>query len=402
VNLVLAGAAFAAEPDASTIDTLRRRIGAVRGVGVAPVEFRSMDPAAAVAYQRQVYNSVMTEDDWLHQGLVLAALGLIDDGRRYQDVVLGMVEFGVSGFYDPLSDVFVTVARPGDDLALILGHELVHALQDQAFDLGPYLAPHAMSHDASLAFAALMEGDATFTERWVSQGRAGRRAPLRGVPWQLWPDQPAPEVPDQLPIGLVELQMFQYTVGSAFVQHLQTQGGWAAVNGAYRDPPASTEQVLHPERLRRDLPTVIHLPTTALDGVVPGLRGVVSDTVGELTLVTMLRASGAPDPLGAADGWDGDRLVVLEGPDGRSVAAWRTRWDSEADAAVARDALAHHFGSTSVVEQRGAEVTVLRGALAQDVGPLLQAVWAAPTHEATSSAELLDADALAAWRRAHR
>lgn len=401
MNLVLAGAAVAAEPDASTIDALRRQIGAVRGIGVAPVEFRSMDPAAAVAYQRQVYGHMMTDDDWLHQGMVLEALGLLDDGRRYQDVVLGMVEFGVSGFYDPLADVFVAVARPGDDLALILGHELVHALQDQAFDLGPYLAPGVMSTDTSLAFGALMEGDATFTERWVSQGRAGRRASLRGVPWQLWPDEPAPPVPDSLPVGLVELQMFQYTVGSAFVQHLQTQGGWAAVNRAYRELPASTEQVLHPERHRRDLPTRVDLPTAGLDGIVPGLRGVVADTVGELTLVTMLRGSGAPDPLGAADGWDGDRLVVLEGPDGHPVLAWRIVWDSEADATVARDALAHHFGSATVVEQRGAEVAVLRGAQAPDVRPLLEALWAAPTRAATSTTELLDTDALAAWRRAH-
>ena len=41
---------------------------------------------------------------------------------------------------------------------------------------------------------------------------------------------------------------FPYLAGSTWVSGLWASGGWDAVNAAYDQPPASTEQVLHPEK----------------------------------------------------------------------------------------------------------------------------------------------------------
>ena len=41
---------------------------------------------------------------------------------------------------------------------------------------------------------------------------------------------------------------FRSEYGRKFVEALYQRGGWAAVNKAYEDLPASTEQILHPEK----------------------------------------------------------------------------------------------------------------------------------------------------------
>ena len=40
----------------------------------------------------------------------------------------------------------------------------------------------------------------------------------------------------------------------------------------------------------------------------------------------------------AAEGWGGDRLVSLDGPDGAWAVVWQTDWDSDRDAREFRDA----------------------------------------------------------------
>ena len=59
----------------------------------------------------------------------------------------------------------------------------------------------------------------------------------------------------------------------------------------------------------------------------------LQDTFGELQFGIWLRETGAPDAAEAAAGWGGDRLGVLEGPDGAWAVVLATDWDSAAEAA---------------------------------------------------------------------
>ena len=58
-----------------------------------------------------------------------------------------------------------------------------------------------------------------------------------------------------------ESMIFPYFQGMVFCAKLTNDGGWAAIDEVYRDPPLSTEQILHPEKYRAkpDFPMSIDL-----------------------------------------------------------------------------------------------------------------------------------------------
>src|SRR5207248_1845820 len=60
---------------------------------------------------------------------------------------------------------------------------------------------------------------------------------------------------------------FPYQEGAAFVTQLYQNGGWNTVDAAFKNPPRSTEQVLHPAHyFSGDAPKRIQLPALRLNG----------------------------------------------------------------------------------------------------------------------------------------
>ena len=96
---------------------------------------------------------------------------MLDVAAVYTDVLTGQV----AGFYDPEAEYMALVRRgagtpdtphAGDDMVLV--HEVVHAIQDQHFDLEAFTDLDPMS-DAAAARSAVVEGDAT----WAMMKHAG-------------------------------------------------------------------------------------------------------------------------------------------------------------------------------------------------------------------------------------
>ena len=114
-----------------------------------------------------------------------------------------------------------------------------------------------------------------------------------------------------------------------FVSTLIGQGGWGSVNEAWDRLPASTEQILHPERYPDDAPVKVAMPDVA------AALGDGWDRATSRPWASWTSASCWPmvvTATAAADGWGGDRLVSLEGPDGSWAVVWQTAWDSGSDA----------------------------------------------------------------------
>jgi hypothetical protein len=132
----------------------------------------------------------------------------------------------------------------------------------------------------------------------------------------------------EAPVILSETMIFPYLRGLVFCAHLTNEGGWEALNKAYRNPPLSTEQVIHPEKYLADpdAPTAVDLGRLEPG---EGWKELGRNVVGEMQLGVLLRRHGGKV---AAAGWDGDRYAVFEGPEGRLGLVWLSTWDSAQDA----------------------------------------------------------------------
>jgi hypothetical protein len=125
------------------------------------------------------------------------------------------------------------------------------------------------------------------------------------------------------------------------VQRAQLGGGWQAIDDVYDSMPESTEQILHPQKYEaREHPVPVALPDDLAGQLGTGWSVPLEDTFGELELGIWLREAGIDQATAAtaADGWGGDRLAVVEGPDGAWGVVLETAWDSAADATAFQDA----------------------------------------------------------------
>ena len=220
----------------------------------------------------------------------------------------------------------------------MIAHELTHALADQHYDLDAMQKAVKKDDDRSLALSALIEGEATLAmfgagmDDW--EGDEITQLPAENLEWTFnlispfLPFMGGGKTLRNAPPIISESMIFPYFRGMVFCAKLTNKGGWAAIDEVYRNPPLSTEQILHPEKYRGklDLPMSIDL------GVLKpgeGWKEVGRNVLGEMQLGVMLRKHGGK---AAAAGWDGDRYAVFEGPDDKLGLVWLSTWDSEDDA----------------------------------------------------------------------
>jgi hypothetical protein len=325
---------------------------------------------------------------------VYARLGLLPAGTDLRTAVQHLYAEEGAGFYDPRTKRLILATRAlraggwlvavlasltGRDLVgeFLVAHELTHALQDQHYGLPTEPEPLLHAHgDRRLARQALLEGDATLAGfAYVQRGTPDRETigwiqrKLHGVPAEL--AERYPDVPELVRTSLA----FQYDAGTSFAGWALAAGGWAAVDRAHRDPPDSTEQILHPARYfaTRERPVEVDLGgTDALRA--SGWKPVLEDTIGELQMRVLAARTLAPERAGrVADGWAGDRLRALGRGDDLYL-VWMTVWDSPAEAeeftAATADILPHAH-----VERRDARVLALVPPDGTPAATLAPAVW---------------------------
>jgi hypothetical protein len=317
---------------------------------------------------------------------LLKGLGLLPVDANLGELYVKLLGEQVAGLYSPDDKQLYVVSRSGKlgpTEKTTFAHEYTHALQDQNFDLGSLKLDEVGEGDKGIAGLSLVEGDATLVmSLWQIQHLS--QADLL----QLLGESLNPEVTaslDAMPKVLQESLLFPYTAGLSFVQALQASGGWDAVNGAFRDPPASTEQVLHPEKYAsHEAPVDVTLPADLPAKLGSGWTKGLEDTLGEFQLKVWLDqaggGSGGPSADTAAAGWGGDRVMLLDGPNGARAIALKTAWDSAADAsefAAAAGPVVANLGNGKVSPgSDGTTVTVLLGSSPQVTEKLRAALGA--------------------------
>jgi hypothetical protein len=272
---------------------------------------------------------------------LLFALGAAGADLDYLGTVLTLLGSQLAGFYDPREKEMVLL----DDLGVeveqaTLWHELVHALQDQHYDLKKLVKWSPDRGDVMTAIQCLAEGDATSTmldTMLLPRGQTALDLPDRALGNMLAMMEALPEIASVPPV-LKRSVVAPYADGLAFTHALRRVGGWAAVDAAWRDLPASSEQILHPEKYRaRELPERMPAPPAPPGGPETLL---FHDVIGEqglrITFEDWVPLATAAE---TAAGWGGDAVAVFSSAERRAVAI-RLRFDDEAHAVRAHETLA--------------------------------------------------------------
>lgn len=321
------------EPTLKEISTVESQVEQARGLQFqGPVSTKVVTPDQ----MKQDLLASMSDPAALKyltaEGRALAVMGAIPDNVDLGKAIQDFVTAQVAGFYDPETKELVVLGQksltPLD--RFVLSHELLHALDDQNFNLSRFSALNGKCQDeAGSAARAVTEGSATvFSLKVVADSFTA--LDQAALVKQGMTAAGAADVPASVPPFVTQLEEWPYLAGMKFVQFEQARGGDKAVNAALRHPPATTEQIIHPAKYPSDAP-----PQPDIPDIGPALGSRWTDLavgqVGEawLSVYLGLRLDASEAQVAAA-GWDGG--VFRAWTDGKHVAAiLNTAWDTQND-----------------------------------------------------------------------
>ena len=309
------------------------------------------------------------------EGRVLKKLRLIPQDMDVYQFVMNLLTEQVAGYYDPKTKTFYIADWLSPEAQKpIMAHELTHALQDQYFDVTPFLKRIKNDDDKMLAHNSILEGEAvavmidymlepmgmTFVKLPDLKQFMNMAEAMNSQEYKLFSSAPA---------YFKESLVFPYTSGLSFMQAYRRVHGWAEVAKLYADLPDSTEQIIHPEKYmtERDEPTEVkpdvpkQLPG---DGWKPIYQNVLGEFTTQLVLKEFLDQAQAEK---AAAGWDGDVVELLRNDAGKEAVVMRFVFDTDQDAVEFKEAytalLAKKYPSpgeaSASVTQKGAWVEVV-------------------------------------------
>ncbi|MBV8358867.1 MAG: hypothetical protein JO189_13155 [Deltaproteobacteria bacterium] len=302
----------------------------------------------------------------------------------------------IIGFYNPDTKQMVVVQPPHDRAslevqrlgpgmgAMVLAHELTHALQDQHFGIEKMLNKVKDNDDQTLALKCVAEGDATIAGFGYVAGRLEpANVDLLVSQLDTLPANSAVQEHD-IPLAVTVPMMFQYSGGSHFVAEAWRRGGWSGVDQLYHNPPRSSQQIMQPE-LYFDHPTPpVHIELTGYEDLLAGWKKVDDDTYGELLLKLILQRNLPPQApaFGTLPRWAGDRIITLQKGNELTL-LWLIAFHDQSAAHEFADTYSQildHLGDKSnphAIATRDTTVLIAIGPGAKDFAQLQSAVWKA-------------------------
>jgi hypothetical protein len=243
--------------------------------------------------------------------------GLIPKGFPLDSFLVDLLTEQIAGLYDAKTkEFYIADWIAPDDQREVMAHELTHALQDQHYHLEAWRDAVKSDEDAQLARDAVVEGAAVasmldYTLRQQGMTLAGIGELDLSTMLGNLNDSP---LMAKAPPFIRDDLMFPYSAGADFSQHvLLARGGWPGFHIVFENPPASTQQVMHPDLyLRNVAPGKVDLPD--LGGNLPkGWKKLDDNVLGEFGLQEVLKQfldEARATQLAAV--WAGDRYALYE------------------------------------------------------------------------------------------
>gem|GEM_PF-6803 len=305
----------------------------------APVRSERIARQRVQAFLEERLREEIKPEEIRAEEITLKKFGLLPRHFDLKKAMLELLSEQAAAFYDfRKKRLFLIEGAEGEAQLSALVHELAHALADQNFDLGRFIERGRPSDDGSLARLAVMEGQASWLMAEYFARRTGQSlkdSPVLVRMMSRAPELSAGQFPvfERAPLYLRETLLFPYTDGLLFQHAVYERLGAAAFREVFRRPPASTQQVLDPEKYLRDVrPARPPLPALRLG---KGFRVLAEGTFGELDHAILLRQyAGRQEAESLAPRWRGGVYKLWERKaDGRVVLAYCSQWEDEPAAA---------------------------------------------------------------------
>jgi hypothetical protein len=282
-----------------------------------------------------------TAEDAQHDEEELNAFGLLPANFDLHDFYIKLYSEQIAGYYDSKTKQMYVVSDEGFNGTerMTYAHEFTHVLQDQTYDLenGLKMNEEYCKHETEYcaALSALVEGDATLSEQYWYYKYSTDQDKSQISDFQKSYTSP---VYDSAPAYMKEDFLFPYTQGLAFVNTLYGENKWTSIDDAFKNPPVSTEQILHPEKYPGEAPVKVTVPdllTTLGKGWTEVDRNVMGEWYTYLMLADGSDAKFRLDDQTAKDasaGWGGDTYVYYSNDTTKQfVLVWDSEWDTKKD-----------------------------------------------------------------------
>lgn len=339
----LAGSSPLSPEIASQMDQIQQEVMSYRGLTLSqPLKRALMSPAQLKDQVLNEFFKDYSDEDASRDTEILSALGLMAPDFKLRQFYIDLYSEQIAGYYDDQTkDMYVISGENfGGTERMTYAHEFTHALQDQTYDLENGLKDNEEycknETEYCAAVQALVEGDATLSEYYWLAKYSTDQDKQDITQFQQTYTSP---VYDSAPAYMKEDFLFPYNQGYEFVNYLYTRNQWASIDDAFKHPPVSTEQILHPAKYPTDKPIPVDVPDL-LPVLGTGWEEVERNVMGEWYTYLIL-ADGRDssfrlpdqDAKDASAGWGGDTYVYYSDPKtGKFAFVWQTLWDSNNDA----------------------------------------------------------------------
>lgn len=284
--------------------------------------------------------------------------GLLPKDYPLDQILVKVLTEQIAGLYDPDSqEFFIADWTSAADQRSVMSHELTHALQDQHFHIDKWTDAAKPNDDAELARDAVLEGSAMAAMLdYEMRGKGTIRDLGDFDPATFMGDADSSPELSKAPKVLQDELLFPYLAGITFTQHILKAGnGWPDFYKVFEKPPASTQQIMHPDLyLRGVMPAKVELPSSK--GLISAeWKKLDENAMGEFGIQEILKQFlSKPRSVTLAASWSGDRYAIFENQKNkRTLLEFRVRLASDDDAA-------RFFGAYSeVLEAKYAQHTNL-------------------------------------------
>ncbi len=259
--------------------------------------------------------------------IALKKLGLLPHDFNLREYMLGLYREQVEGWYDAHSKTVYLLDWVSPDVQKpVMAHELVHALQDQSYDLEKWLNVRKDSNNETeqmvideqrTARQSIIEGQAMvvlFDYQLTPVGQTVESAPdLVDSMRSSIADEESTPMYAKAPVYLREAMLFPYTFGMDFIRAvLIKRGQQAAYAGVLDQPPLDTRQIMEPSTYLNHEPQVQFQVVPLEKTLGPTWRRDDFSGIGEIDLRVILRQwAGKAAATKLSPAWRGGYYMTL-------------------------------------------------------------------------------------------